>query len=90
MVLRRVWHCAHCLSHREHLIWFPTRYILAAEILVLAGTAGTGRKAPPTSTRIPARLESVQEYSSPGSVCVLQRRASVRSRGATLGKEDSK
>ena len=39
-----------------------------AEILVLAGTAGAGRMAPPTITRIPARLRCVQEHSSRGSV----------------------
>ena len=38
---------------------FPTRFSLA-EILVLAGTAGAGGMAPPTSTRISAWLKRVQ------------------------------
>ena len=39
-----------------------------AEILVLAAAAGAGGMAPPTSTRISARLKRVQEHSSPVSV----------------------
>ena len=39
-----------------------------AEILFLAGTTGAGRMAPPTSTRIPARLQCVQRRSPRVSV----------------------
>ena len=46
---------------------FPTRFSLA-EILVLAGTTGTGGMAPPTSTRIPARLKFVQGHVSRVSI----------------------
>ena len=42
----------------------PTRFRLSG-ILVLAGITGTGGMAPPASTRISARLERVQEQSSP-------------------------
>ena len=38
---------------------FPASFSLA-EILVLAGTPGAGRMAPPTSNRISARLKRVQ------------------------------
>ena len=40
-------------------------YFSLAEILVLAGTADAGGMAPPTSTRMSARLKCVQERSSP-------------------------
>ena len=43
--------------------WGPTRFSLA-EILVLAGTAGAGGMAPPTSTRISARMKSGQGHGS--------------------------
>ena len=46
---------------------FPTRFSLAV-ILVLAGTAGAGGMAPPTSTGISDRMKRVQEYSSPANV----------------------
>ena len=39
----------------------PASFTLA-EILVLAGTAGASGMAPPTSTRISARLKRVQEH----------------------------
>ena len=39
----------------------------------MAGTAGAGGMAPPTSTRISARLKHFQEHSSPVNVlCALQ------------------
>ena len=37
---------------------------ITPEILVLAGTAGASRMAPPASSRISARLKRVQEHSS--------------------------
>ena len=40
-----------------------------AEILVLAGSAGAGGMAPPASTRFSARLERVQDHSSPRGGC---------------------
>ena len=45
-------------SHNIH-VWIvsPTHFSLE-DILVLAGTAATGRMAPPTSTRISARLNN--------------------------------
>ena len=39
-------------------------YSSLAEILVLAGTAGAGRMAPPTSTRISARMNRVKGHVS--------------------------
>ena len=50
-----------------------TGELCLAEILVLAGTAGAGGMASPTSTRISARLKCVQERSSRLSVCALPR-----------------
>ena len=44
-------------------IFRDTRF--PADTLVLAGTAGAGGIAPPTSTRTSATLERVQEHSSP-------------------------
>ena len=46
-----------------------TRFSLA-EILVLAGTTGAGRMAPPASTRISARMKHVLGHSSPVNVQV--------------------
>ena len=43
-----------------------------AEIMVLAGTAGAGRMAPPDSTRLSSRIKCVQEHSSPANVCSKQ------------------
>ena len=48
----------------------PARFSLA-EIQVLAGTAGAGRIAPPTSTRISARLKLVQRHVSPVNMVLL-------------------
>ena len=45
----------------------PTRFSLA-ETLALAGTTGAGRMAPPTRTRISAKLKRVQGHSSSGKV----------------------
>ena len=39
---------------------------------VLAGTAGAGGMAPPTSTRISARTKRVQEHSSPVNVALIK------------------
>ena len=44
-------------------LWFWTRFSLA-EILVLAGTAGAGRMAPPASTGISAMMRCVQGHVS--------------------------
>ena len=44
---------------------FPTRFSLA-EILVLADTAGASGMAPPTSTRISARLRTLFTREVPG------------------------
>ena len=51
---------------------FPTRFSLA-EVLVLAGTAGTGGMALLTSTTISAMLKRVQEHRSPVNVPGLGR-----------------
>ena len=75
---------------------FPTHFSLA-DITVLAGTAGVGGMAPPTSTMICARLKRVQEDSSAANVrlaCVVPHRPSVRAtalyarEGATALDED--
>ena len=50
---------------RELCSW--TRFSLA-EILVVAGTAGAGGMAPPTSTRISARMKGFQGHSSPVNI----------------------
>ena len=42
-----------------------------AEIIVLNGIAGAGEMAPPTSTRISARMKRVQEHSSAVNVVLL-------------------
>ena len=51
---------------------FPAHSSLA-EILVLDGTAAAGRMAPPTSTRISARMKCVQGHSSPVNVLDIDR-----------------
>ena len=51
-------------------------------MLLLAGTAGIGGIAAPTSTRISARMQSVQEHGSPVNTVNTQARAShARPRG---------
>ena len=71
----------------------PTCFILA-ETLVLAGTAGVSGMAPPTSTRISARLKFVQGHVSPGSVSghsrVLPQPDSGAARPAKRAKTSSK
>ena len=47
-----------------------THYSLE-DIVVLTGTTGAGRMAPPTSTRISARLKCVQQHSSRVNICSL-------------------
>ena len=47
-----------------------TRYSLAEFLVRLAGTAGADGMAPPTNTRISARLKCVQEHGSPVNVNV--------------------
>ena len=41
---------------------------VSAEILVLPGTAGAGRMAPPTSTRISFRVKCVQRHILPVNI----------------------
>ena len=47
----------------------PSTHFSIAEALVLAGPAGAGGTAPPTSTRIAARLKRDQGQISAVSVC---------------------
>ena len=56
-------------------------------IVVLVGTAGAGGMAPPASTRIPTRLNSVQEHVSPVNMWVFaQARRSVHVPERTSGR----
>ena len=62
--------------------------IIADIILVLAGTAGTGRMALPTSTTISTRPKHVQEHSSsPGEHCPQARKKAKRLQSRDLRRQ---
>ena len=63
--------------HMYALTVFPTHFSIADILVVMDGTAGAGRTAPPTSTRyrMSARLNRVQEHSSRVNVAYTRLRA---------------